>query len=578
MPTVPRLTGQEVALQPTRAPQIGLNVSARDFGAQSARDMQEAGGNLMRAAGSILSIAEVDRSEEEARQLLELDRKASERLRNFMEAPETGLLYQRGVGARGATARAEAELESIWSDLSKDVASDRVRTKFEQMFSTRRERTIGQASGYEREQTIAALDAEAKAYVLSAVEDAASGYNDPEAIAEAMLRGEAAIRANRRGQAPEVVAQELDAFRSTLHKGVIDRALVHDPMGAREYLEANRDEISGADIAAIEKAVKVGELRGESQAEADRIASMGLGYSAALAEARRITNPELRDEVTTRIKQRFAEQEQARAMEDRAAKDRAWSIIESGGSMDDLPPSLKATLDGTTLAAMEKRIAQKLEGTDPITNKAVYASLMDMAGLEQEKFADLDLRQHANDLSGADMARFQEMQRQYRLGGKEAESAWGSVETLREGVKTLARAAGLDPSPKEGTPAAERLAEFYTDLSQSVQRLEQAKGGKATDEEVKGEALRLLLKGSVETDWWPDRETYLFQAAPGDVAKFYVDYDDLPPMLAQEIETRLMEVGVPTSNLTEEFVARAATLYARGDKAGFRALIEEAKR
>jgi hypothetical protein len=261
-----------------------------------------------------------------------------------------------------------------------------------------------------------AADNLSQARLNEAVDDAAANYNNPSKILESMAvaRGEIASMAERNGWSPEVAASKLQEARSAIHKTVIEAALDRAPGYASSYYQANKADIDGRERAKLEKALEASSIRGAAQAAEDRIMGQGLSEADALAEARKIRDPKLRDEAVQRVTMRYGEIARVEQREERAVRDRAWQSLVGGSKVDDIPAADLARMDGTTISAMrafEDRRSKEGRGfarvDDPATDVKIHRLFMD----DKVAFAGYDMTQHYGQLTEERVRYWQGLQR-----------------------------------------------------------------------------------------------------------------------------------------------------------------------
>ncbi len=148
-------------------------------------------------------------------------------------------------------------------------------------------------------------------------------------------------RANREGRSPEWVKEQVGDAQSKTHAAVVQRMLANgQDQAASEYYKSIKDQIGGGEVTQVEKALEEGTLRGQSQRESDKIVAGSNNLTSALDQARKIEDPKLRDETTSRVKDFYT----TKRMAENESKEQdyvgATNIIEKTKDFDNVPPGM----------------------------------------------------------------------------------------------------------------------------------------------------------------------------------------------------------------------------------------------
>ena len=179
-----------------------------------------------------------------------------------------------------------------------------------------------------------------KSYVSNARDEAVFDYKDPEKINLSLFKQSQAIQtyAENNGLPPDQTKALLDEAKSQTHLQVISRMINNgEDIDAKEYHKKVKSQFTGEDSAVVDKLMKSGILRGESQRRADLIFSKTESMSEALEKARDINDPKLRDETVSRVKQRFQEKRAAKKIDTDALYDRAGNTLDQNPDVDQIP-------------------------------------------------------------------------------------------------------------------------------------------------------------------------------------------------------------------------------------------------
>lgn len=342
-------------------------------------------GRALMSAGNALSDVAVKMQEREnADKLFQAETALKEAYGQF----ENDVKQRKGQQAWGATKDAEKWFEEAERKHSETLTNDVQRRLFKQQAAKLRVSAVNSISGYESGERRRSLEESAQASIVGSINLAAASHTDPTVVATA--KGDVVKRvqvmADLNGWSPERKAAEETRHLTNLHKQVIQAKIENDPEGAKAYYDANKGEIAGADQAEIEKVVDEGTLRAKAQRAVDDIMSKGLSMQGALAEARAKYSGKEEDEVTRRIKERFAEVEAARRLDERDASDAAWKIVTQGGGYDGIPAPVWSRMGGAdrkhVLDYLDAKARRKLTDDDKV--KDDYGNLAQVEKLIEQ--------------------------------------------------------------------------------------------------------------------------------------------------------------------------------------------------
>lgn len=156
------------------------------------------------------------------------------------------------------------------------------------------------------------------------------------------------VLADINGWSPERKQFEEQKHLTNLHKQVIQNLTDEAPAKAREYFEANKAEINGAEYDGITKVLKVGETKQAAFEFTSKNLDAGLTLEQQLEAARDFfkDEPEKRDAAIHEIKTRAAEGEVIKQRGQRDAGDAAWKVVAAGGSTAQIPAATWTAMSG----------------------------------------------------------------------------------------------------------------------------------------------------------------------------------------------------------------------------------------
>lgn len=448
MPTVP-VARQQQELNPLPNQRATASATAAAFGGNDAAALARTGEAVSRTGDVFAAASERFRAREDAHAVRQAQLEFDRRTRELLNDPESGLYSRRGTRAKGVTQDALKSLDDFEREVLESL-NDRQRAAFSERVASVKNSTLNSVSRYETDEFRRSEAETLDGLLNSSIDSALDAYRSPDLIDEHKKRGEAEIDqlAKLHGWSPELRQAKLDDFRSLLHKGVVERLLVDDPTGAREYFDEHQSEIDGGTELVLEKALKVGGVRRRSQEETDRIFAETSDVAEQRRLARAIDDPEIRDETLRRVNARHGEVEQQRAERQRELKSNVWQHLARGGSLDEVSPSTLSEIDGNTLASMQ---AYEDKQGEVETDWWLYTRLQT---LDPRDLLNQDLNNYRGQLADSQYSQIVNLQRSYRDALSKANtsdlSSVGAVNTQLGAIADEAGLSGSENAEKKG--------------------------------------------------------------------------------------------------------------------------------
>lgn len=563
---MPRVPVYEQKIAPNALPGVRLSAatSPRTFGA-------DIGAGLASVGDSVNKLYLEEKRKADQIAVLDADRALVEFETGSLHDPENGALTKRGRDAFGLPDTLISAYDTKVAEIEKGLTNDEQRLAFKRSAVARRldfDRTLQKHVASE----IRTYDDQATESYLVNETDAAIASGDPDRIALGLERSRAAIvdHQKRNGLPPEWLNQKLAAVQTKVHGGTIDRMLATgQDLAAKAYYDEHKAEIAGAELARIEKALEVGTLRGESQRQADSILAKHRDLTEASAAARKIGDPQVRDEVERRVKDYFATAKAAEAEKRTEAYRRAANTLtNNGGDFGRVAPGDLAYLDGEQHVKLRTLARHVREGTEPVTDYGAYYGLLQLAGNDatRAKFLQADLMEHRHELNNAHFAELARLQANLRSGKAEDDTLDG-YRTKKQVVDDALASIRVDPTPKPGTKHAETVNTFRKRVDEEILAMQRQTGKKATSADVQEVVDRLLIQGTVPgSGWLFDDRKRLFELAPGEA--FDVDADEIPAAERAKIEAALKRNNRPVTPATVAELFRLKNLKPKPAGAG----------
>ncbi|MCC6194746.1 MAG: hypothetical protein IT518_09800 [Burkholderiales bacterium] len=190
----------------------------------------------------------------------------------LLDDPEKGLLVtRRGVNAAGLSRDVEHELTRLRSDARVGLAPE-LAAKLDAKLDVSAELIRRRVRGYEAAETRKAQAESLSAKLQTSVNGAVANATDPQARAVYAAQGLTTLEvaAELHGWSPEVRANEIATFATSLHTKTIDALIAADETGAtaQEYFDQHRDAMNGPARTIVEE--KFDQLRRAQEAEQAR--------------------------------------------------------------------------------------------------------------------------------------------------------------------------------------------------------------------------------------------------------------------------------------------------------------------
>lgn len=507
MPRVP-VYDQQQQLRPLPAGGPALIATADAFGGQQGQALQAVGLALNQASdrmeAAAIRLQERRDAETVRRAFVEFDN----RLRAYLNDPERGALQRRGALAQGVTDEAFKTLDEMEAEVAAELTA-RQREAFAQRVMATKSSALDTLSRHEANEFRVVEAETTKAFLQGSIDSAATQHLNREAIDAYQQAGEAELRrmAALHGWTQDMLDVELGKYRTQLHKAVIERRVVDDPSGAREYYQAVQGDIDGTARTVLEKMLKDGVTRERAQRETDRIVASGAGYAEQLRMARAITDPELRDEVVRRVNARISEAEQLRRLAQDRNAEAAWGIIMQGGTQDDVPVALWSQLDSQAQRNILSYLDTRAKREQPDTDWDLYYRLQ---RLEPDALVSVPLIQYRAQLSDSEFTAITNLQRGYRDAMEKSDtSKLKEVASITQQLESAATLAGITSD--------KRKAQFFDQARAAFER-EQLRLGRDLNYEERNRVIgELLIEGRKRRWLWGADEPWF---APGPKRSF----------------------------------------------------------
>jgi hypothetical protein len=388
---------------------------------------------------------------------------------------ETGVMATRGAAANELPERVMGEFETLVSEIEAGLTSEAQRLAFAQDVTSVRSQVYNTVQSHVS-QEITKLEAnELTAFVENQRSYAVSNANNPRIVGQSLAEITAAIRKHGQnvGMGAEQIEAAITAQRSAVHSQVIDRFLTAgNQQAAQVYFEETKSEISGESVAKIEKALTVGRVRQEGQKKSDEILLAGGTLAEQRAKAREIEDPEVRDDVMSRLEHEhnIKERADAEALEIRLRG--VYDVLDKTPNVNRIPPSIWSEMTGAQRTAAMEYARRKAVGEPIETNYRRFYELMQMAGDNPAEFAKLNLWGDRARLGDGEFKQLAGLQLSIKGGDSRAgQQQLASFTTKSQLLSDALTQYGIDPDPDPGTPEATAQAELRRLIDRQLEAL-----------------------------------------------------------------------------------------------------------
>ena len=549
MPQVPGPATDQGIVRRQAAPNARVNTTApiEAFGG-GAQEVQRAIGQ---AGNQAMQIAREERQKADDIATTEAYMKTIQLRNRLMYDPKEGAMNRKGKDAFGVGQEYGEHFNKGADEIEASLTNDEQRAMYQKIRMREltdldgqlTKHTFQQAQEYDKQTTDASIAATR--------EDAVMNYQDSAKVQNALAMQKSLIMASaeRNGVAPEVAMLQLKNAESKTHEAVVNRMLANgQDLQASEYYKSIKDSMVAEDAVQLERALEEGTLRGESQRLAQDLTSKHRDLRSALAQVDKIKDPKIQDATRDRVKQRFAEREQAEEYASKQAFHSAFSIAEKAKQAgenirDSIPPALY-----NSLTPAQKNSINALANRDSLeTDWGEYYNLKTMAASPElrDKFMKTDLMEYRPKLGDSEFKELVNAQNDARKGDT---TALDGFRTDQQIVNDALSEAGFDPSPKEGSTDAKKVNRMRQLVDSEVQKKQRELGRKVNNEEMQRIVDDLMVKGVTYRktifgiDVWKT-EKRLFELEKGKDTEFEISAEDVPAAERFRIENALRSKG-----------------------------------
>lgn len=571
MPTVPTYQSVDPArrVAPAGVPSVRLDPNApiEAFGG-GGQNVQAAGEHVASAA---LRIGEEEKTKADQVAVLNADMKLSALETRLLWEPNTGAMNQRGQNVLSVPGQIrdawKKETEPIYEGLTPDQKLSVKKmdvNRFDSMNANVQRHMAGEMKQFE--------DTVLDSYIKNETEGAVGDHTNADRISLSISRIHAAVwdYAKRNGLPEEWIKLKTSDSESKINAGVIGRYLDNgDDLKASGFRNAKTTYLSGADVGAVEKALQEGSVRGESQRITDKIVGGQSGSAItrqdALAEAKSIKDPKVRDAAETRINQYFSEKKQSELEVQNDLYLKATELIDKNkgpqAARDIVPTTIWSKL------SLEHRNALENRAADPENDNKTWLNFL---ALDTKAVANLSRADFETQYwSKFDKSTRAKAEAQWNAA-KEAQanptkaSEFQSMITDKDMVLEAMKTAGAIPEKSTLTDIAKdndkskAYATFRANADDAFKSFYHQTGKNPSDEQKQKIVNDLMIRKVFVNDGWfglTSTEKPVLAVGADDLKKVYKPIGQIPARARMELINAARASGVIAPSVTDERAA-----------------------
>jgi hypothetical protein len=484
---------------------------------------------IRKVAGVLGAIHESEMDKANSAVVTEAFGKLTERATQIIYDPQTGALSKHGVDARGVADQVERNLQDFAAQTEAGLTNQEQRRAFRGLA----QRTLSEA---QRElmrhelQEYETADQESTAALLDNIRARASTRFDQADVVENAadeVRVLARARGERAGWDAAQIEDQVRKELTKLHAPVFAQLVERDPEAARTYLDDHKDDLSPEAQVQFGRAADAGNLRKRGQEKTDRLwADRHGSLDLALQDAAEIANPELRDDVESRLRQRSADQNAALAQTEAQDTALADKYFTQRGTHNDIPVSIWSRLPSDKQGYFLREERFRNEGAPEMKVSDVTDSTWNewyaykQLGPEQKVGVNLltTFRRKVPDSMVMQAIEEQESYRNALQRGGDRAPELTELQSRAQQVETAARRAGILPWDVQADETQKKdFSVFQSAADLAIRDFERNKLGgkrKATEDEAQPLIDRLLIHGEVPRPWYVPNPHFLLYTLP----------------------------------------------------------------
>lgn len=514
--------------------------------------------NVERAGAVAMGIEQQIQVEIDEARVKEADNALAEELRTLQHDPDGGYLNAQGRDAIDRRKGTGEAIRKLGQQYAQGFETPAQRAMFTQIAQRRIQSALDQVEVHAARQSRVYATTQAESRAANQVPDMVSNWADPARFSQARATGLAEIDALAAlngidGEAKQAIRSE---YLTKAHTQVLDHIISLDrPTDARAYFERFQGEIDATRHDAIRKALQQVSVKSDSLSLAMTISGTGGSLGEQLKALDGMfkggkVSAEIYDATRQRVEHNWQVRKAQQAEYEKALVGQAqdWVLRNPSASVLDMPPGMYANLRNT--GHLDRVSSFARSAGKPETDPTAYYGLRRMAAEEPEKFVGLNLLETRHLLSPSDWEEMVKVQTSISRGDAQELAKQRVVGDTVKRLRADILAAGIDLSPKEGSPQAGELATFMGSITRALDDAQRQKGAPLAPDEAMRIGREQLREGWMQGTGIIFRDKGRRYQAGGSNAFIAAPYGQIPRNVRDEIEAELRARGAPIN--TEE--------------------------
>lgn len=555
MVRVPTYT-PDVSERPALRQDLTVRATPDDFGAQVGRGLQSVARGGMQVAEAMQAVADM----EDVAAAKEADNALADWSREAMYG-DSGFMLLEGRAAVDARKDFEKQWEQKRLDFGKGLRAGASK-RYMDASTARRQQVLQSTAVHTAQQRKAWFAESAAARLNTFAEDALAAYEDPARVNLMLAAGQAELRqqAELLGWDADTLKNKEAEYLSGVHKSIALRIAVDDPIAAKEYADGHADMLTGPHQYDLELTLDGAVKEETAKREASRIVeSMNAGEPVDVAkELNAIEDEDVRILTENRINALVATETAANEAAIKAAKSQLWTIIEKGGTPDDVPFEVRQMAGLEAVSSAWGYVERRANRTDAKDDQALLYEMRLRAAADPVGFSQVDLNDYRDRLSPEAITELTGLQSEAIADKRKATQKGITYSSAFKLATDQLEAIGLTTTGKTGgdrDETAARIGMFQNSLATLLDEFFKANEREPTEAEVQDMVNRLLLPVVIKTpkNFWSlnpldvfggtdNRDGYLFEAGSRPdkaTVEIAVKYEDIPLDLRRGISVDL---------------------------------------
>lgn len=475
MPIVPQ-PNRETRLNGATEPYINAHLTGDMFGANVAQANANLGKDLQETAKAAIKIQDTIEDAKVLEFSNGIDQWGEEKLYN----KDTGYYYKSGKDAVGKSTEIMQDYDNyVKKYKSENRLSPYCIRRIDYIAQRKKARIYAGVNNHDAQQTNNWAKIEGEKAIDNSIVGMVHARNNPDEMAIQMNNGLQAVKwqgLTQKLDADTIEAMKKD-YKSKAHEAVLNSYIQEGSLQAGQYFEQHKDEIKPEAQARYIGAIKNEEMKYEARNLANDIVLTSTGEEEAIKKAESIEDINLSNQVVSRVKRHYSEQEHFKNQKEREALNdfytKAVDVAQNGGTLsyDDIPDNLDPQIKLSLINYVNKN-------GQPETDIATWEMLYDMSVNNAQGFAKEDLNKYRGFLSDSEYKSFVKKQQEIQEG-----KFYTQIKDDDKKIKAALKAVGLDKNSVLAWKGDKKDIAF-SEIRAMTREFEARKGRSITDDEL----------------------------------------------------------------------------------------------